>query len=148
MNNKEYLLNEAQRLYIYDLYSIEEIADKLDLSTKTICRWKEKHDWENKKQKFLKSKQSFHEELFEFARKLMKDIMSDIDAGEKVDSGRMFAFCKILPMFVKVKDYEDIVAKRDKKEAPSGLTADIIAKIEEDILGIPRKIETEDETDN
>ena len=148
MNNKEYLLNEAQRLYIYDLYSIEEIADKLDLSTKTICRWKEKHDWENKKQKFLKSMQSFHEELFEFARKLMKDIMSDIDAGEKVDSGRMFAFCKILPMFVKVKDYEDIVAKRDKKEAPSGLTADIIAKIEEDILGIPRKIEIKDETDN
>ena len=102
--------------------------------------------WE--KQKFLKSKQSFHEELFEFARKLMKDIMSDIDAGEKVDSGRMFALCKILPMFVKVKDYEDIVAKRDKKEAPSGLTADIIAKIEEDILGIPRNIEIKDESDN
>ena len=51
-------------------------------------------------------------------------------------------------MFVKVKDYEDVVAKRDKKQEPSGLTADVIAKIEEDILGIPRKIETEDETDS
>ena len=29
-----------------------------------------------------------------------------------------------------------------------GLTKEVIAQIEEDILGIPRKIETEDETDN
>ena len=139
MNSKDYLLNEAQRLYIYDLYAVEEIAAKLGLSTKTISRWKDKYDWEYKKQKFLKSKQSFHEELYEFARKLMKDIMSDIDAGEKVDIGRMNTFCRILPMFVKVKDYEDVVSKREKKETPQGLTPDFIAQIEEEILGIPRK---------
>ena len=66
----------------------------------------------------------------------MKDISSDIDSGEKVDASRMYTFCKILPLFAKVKDYEDVVAKKDKKESQNGLSADIVAKIEEEILGI------------
>lgn len=136
MNNKEYLLNEAERLYIFDCNSVEEIASKLSLSSRTICRWKEKYDWGRKKQSYIKSKQCFHEELYEFAHKLMKDITSDMDSGEKVDPGRMYAFCKIIPMFAKVKDYEDVVAKKDKKEQPRGLTPELVARIEEEVLGI------------
>ena len=40
-------------------------------------------------------------------------------------------------MFVKAKDYEDIVAKKEIPQAkPRGLTDDIVAEIEENILGI------------
>ena len=41
LSNKRYLLNEAERLYIYELNSIEEIARKVNISTKTVSRWKE-----------------------------------------------------------------------------------------------------------
>ena len=51
-------------------------------------------------------------------------------------------------MFVKVKDYEDVAAKKADAFKPKGLTKEVIAQIEEEILGIPRKIEKEDETDN
>ena len=117
MSNKAFLMSEAERLYVYEFNTIEEIASKLRLSTKTISRWKVKEDWEYKQKTFLKSKQSFHEELYELARNLLKKIKEDICAGEKVDPGRLYAFSKLIPMFSKVKDYEDIVAKRDKKEA-------------------------------
>lgn len=136
MNSKEYLLNEAERLYVYNYNSIDEIAMKLNLSTKTISRWKEKHNWEMKKKSYLKSKQCFHEELYEFARKLMKDITSDMEAGEKIDPGRMYAFCRVIPMFTKVKDYEDGVVKKEKPVIPKGLSADTVRKIEEEVLGI------------
>ncbi len=136
MNNKEYLANEAERLYVISCNTADEIASKLNISTKTVCRWKEKFDWERKKLSYTRSKQCFHEELYEFARKLMKDITADMDAGEKVDPGRMYAFCKVIPMFTKVKDYEDIVSKKEKKETPRGLTPELIARIEEEVLGI------------
>lgn len=136
MNSKKQYFDEAERLYVLDYCSLEEIANRLKLNRKTVMAWKEQGDWNNKRKKFLLSKRSFHEELYEFARKLMKDITSDIDAGEKVDPGRMYAFCKIIPMFTKVKDYEDIVAKKEQKETRKGLTPELIAQIEEEVLGI------------
>ena len=148
MNSKIYLTNEAERLYVLEANTSDEICSKLGITAKTFRNWKEKYDWENKKKEFLKSKLTFHNELYEFARKLMKGIVEDMDAGEKVDTGRIYAFCRILPMFGKVKDYEDIASKAKEKFNPKGLTKEVIAQIEEDILGIPRKIETEDETDN
>lgn len=136
MNSKEYLANEAERLYVYDYNSVDEISTKMNVSQKTVCRWKEKFDWEHKRKSFLKSKQSFHQELYEFARKLMKDISADMDSGEKIDPGRMYAFCRIIPMFTKVKDYEDVVAKKADNDKPKGLTPELIAQIEEEVLGI------------
>ncbi len=148
MNNKEYLANEAERLYVISCNTVDEIASKLNISTKTVCRWKDKFDWGQKKLSYTRSKQCFHEELYEFARKLMKDIIADIDAGEKVDPGRMYAFCKVIPMFVKVKDYEDVVSKKEKKQPTSrGLTPDIVARIEEEVLGITPNVDYEEETE-
>lgn len=142
MNSKQHLFNEAERQYLYEFKMLDEISANLHIHRNTLVKWKNKGDWDKKRKDFLKSKQSFHQELYEFARKLMKDIVSDIDAGEKIDPGRMYAFCKIIPMFTKVKDYEDIVAKKDKQDKPKGLTPDIIAQIEEQVLGIPRNKDT------
>lgn len=147
MNNKEYLANEAERLYVIDCNTVDEIASKLNISTKTVCRWKDKFDWAKKKLNYSRSKQCFHEELYEFARKLMKDISADIDAGEKIDPGRMYAFCRVIPMFVKVKDYEDVVSKKEKKNTPRGLTPELVARIEEEVLGITPNVDYEEETE-
>ena len=136
MNSKKYLLNEAERLFIYKYMTVDEIADRLNLNRNTVFAWKNKNDWEKKRKDFLKSKQAFHEELYVFARKLMENISTDIDNGEKIDPGRMYAFCRILPMFTKVKDYEEGIFKSNKKDTPKGLTPDVIAQIEEQVLGI------------
>ena len=136
MNSKKQYFEEAERLFVINNMTLEEIARQLNLNRKTVMSWKEQGDWGNKRKKYLQSKQSFHEEMYEFARKLLKDISEDIDAGEKVDTGRMYAFCRILPMFIKVKDYEDVISR--KQETPKGLTPDIIAQIEEEVLGITR----------
>lgn len=135
MNSKKHLFADAEELYINELCTVDEIASKLNLNFKTILKWRDEGDWEKKRQDYCKSKQSFHEELYEFARKLMKDISIDIENGEKVDPGRMYAFCKVIPMFVKVKDYEDIRAKKEQSDTPKDLSPKTIQRIEE-ILGI------------
>lgn len=136
MNSKKYLFNEAERQYIYKFLTIEELANRLNLSPRTVMNWKEQGDWDKKRKEFLKSKQSFHEDMYIFARKLMNDIMADMDSGEKIDPGRMYAFCRIIPMFTKVKSYEDIVYKPEVKEKQKGLSAELIAQIEQEVLGI------------
>ena len=136
MTNKQYLIGEAENLFVYKLKTVETIANELNLSRKTVMNWKEKGDWDNKRKFYIKSKIAFHEELFEFARKIMKDITEDMEKGNKIDAGRMYAFCKLVPMFTKVKDYEDIVAKKEEKATPRGLTPELIAQIEEEVLGI------------
>ena len=136
MTNKQYLIGEAENLFVYKLKTVETIANELNLSRKTVMNWKEKGDWDNKRKLYIKSKNAFHEELFEFARKIMKDITEDMEKGNKIDAGRMYAFCKLVPMFTKVKDYEDIVAKKEEKATPRGLTPELIAQIEEEVLGI------------
>ena len=139
MTNKQYLIGEAENLFVYKLKTVETIANELNLSRKTVMNWKEKGDWDNKRKLYIKSKIAFHEELFEFARKIMKDITEDMEKGNKIDAGRMYAFCKLVPMFTKVKDYEDMVAKKEEKATPRGLTPELIAQIEEEVLGITHK---------
>ena len=136
MNKKKYLYSEAERLYINELMTVEELARRLNVNRKTIMDWKEKGDWEKQRKDFLRAKQSFHCEMYEFARKLLKSIKEDFESGEKVDTGRLYAFNKIIPMFTKVKDYEDIISKKDKPAKPKGLTPELISQIEEEILGI------------
>ena len=135
MNTKRQYYDEAERLFVIEHVGLEEIGVRLKLARKTLMRWKEAGDWDSKRKQYLRSRQTFHEELYEFAKKLMKGISEDMDSGEKVDTGRMYAFCRILPMIGKVKDYEDVVAKK-KDDAPKGLTPELIAQIEEEVLGI------------
>ena len=110
--------------------------------------WKEQFDWDTRRRQYTQSKIAFHEELYEFARKVMKDITIDMESGEKVDPGRFYAFCRLLPMFGKVKSYEDVIAMSKAKPVKKGLTAEMVARIEEEILGIPQNNnENNDETE-
>ena len=136
MNSKRHLINEAERLFVEEYMTIEEIADKLHTCIRTISNWKNECSWDKKRKAFLNSKQSFHGELFEFARKLMKGISEDLDAGEKIDTGRMYAFCRLIPLFTKVKTYEEDVSHKEVDKTYKGLTPDLIAQIEEEVLGI------------
>jgi len=136
LSKKEFLFSEAERFYVIEHMTIDEIASRLQLNFKTILAWKAEGNWEEKRLQLIKSKRLFHEELYEFARKLMQSIKEDIQNGEKVDPGRMYAFTRMLPLITKIKEYEDIAAKKEQKQESKGLSEDVIKLIEEQVLGI------------
>ena len=145
-SKKETLLTEAERLFIYEYLPAEAVARRLNLNRKTVNNWRSEYDWDKKRTSFLKSKTSFHEELFEFARKIMREISADIDAGEKIDAARLNALCRFVPLFGTSKKYEDTIAQKEKTDIKRGLTPDIIAQIEEEVLGIkPQTLDIENE---
>ena len=138
MTKKDTHYSDAERMYIIEQMTLEEIASKTGSNERTIRRWKEEGDWDSKKDRFLDSKQLFHEELYEFARELMNRIKEDLVNGEKVDTGRMYAFIRMLPSIIKVKEYEDVIDKKQIEEGKKGLSPEVIREIEEKILGLRR----------
>ena len=130
------LLETAQRMFVVEQMTIEEIAVKLEVNEKTIRRWKQRYDWDYKKNNYINSKTMFHEELYNFARKLMTSIESDIDSNERVDPGRMFAFTKMLPLITKIKEYEESVSKKQRDSENKGITPNFEKIIDTKILAM------------
>ena len=137
MAKKEVLLENAQRLYVIEQMTIDEVAQKVDVNERTIRRWKTEHNWDLRREQYVKTKQMFHEELYNFARKLMVSIEYDMDNNEKVDPGRMFAFTKMLPLITKIKEYEDDVSKKGTEDTGlKELSPEFMKAINEAFLGI------------
>ena len=118
MTKKSLYAPQAERLYAIEQCTIAEIAARLKINEKTIRTWKDEGGWETKRLQFLSSKQSFHEELFEFSRALMKSIKEDIEAKKDVDPGRMYAFTRLVGQINKVKEYEDQAVKPKENISP------------------------------
>ncbi|GAB4327321.1 MAG: hypothetical protein Kow0037_00780 [Calditrichia bacterium] len=139
MAKKQLYFNDAERLYVVEQLTLAEIASRIPVAERTLRLWKEEGDWGRKRLQYLQGKKAFHEELYQFARKLMKSIQEDLEAGKKVDPGRMYAFTRMLPLITKIKDYEDqlLQPENDKDNLPAkGLTDDILQIIEKEVLGI------------
>lgn len=134
MAKKHLYFNEAERLYVVEQCTIAEIASRLKLGEKTVRLWKDEGDWERKRAQFLKEKQSLAEELFLFARKLARSIMDDWERGEKVDTGRLYALTRILPIILKTRDFE-ISLQEGKKDEVN--VEEVIKKALAEALGEP-----------
>jgi len=116
MAKKALYFTEAERLYVIEQCTLSEIASRLRIAERTVRNWKEEGDWERKRLQYLQSRQSFHEELYEFTRQLMKSIKDDMDAGKEVSTGKMYTFARLLPLISKVKEYEDQTSEGKQDE--------------------------------
>lgn len=136
---KQLLAESAAKLYIEKLMTLDNIAQRLNVNERTLRRWKAADKWDEKRSEYLKSNTTFHEDLYNFGRDLLKSIKTDMDNGEKVEPARMYAVTKIISMLKNVKNYEDkrthekFMPKTAKQE---GLSEEVIREIEEKILGI------------
>lgn len=136
MNKKDLYFSDAENLYVSELLTISEIASRLSLGEKTVRTWRDLGGWESKRKKYLKSKTSFHKELYDFSRELMKSLREDLKSGEKTDPSRFYTFVRLLPMIVKVKEYEDIIEPKTQKAEAKGLSDEVVKMIEKQIFGI------------
>ena len=136
MNDK--LKEQAKTLFIKGHMTQEELARKLNISERTIRRWKQAEGWKQLRDDFRQNSISFHQELYLFAKKLILSIRRDIEKGIKIDTGRLFAISKLLPLIKLVKEYEDSVAKSKAANAVknTNISSKTIKQIQGDILGL------------
>ena len=136
---KQILADSAANLYIEKFMTLENIAKQLDVSERTLSRWKAEGNWDEKRFKHIQSKTTFHEDLWDFGKTLLESIKVDMENGEKIEPSRMYTLTKIMNMLKNVKNYENKVTAENcetEKSKFGGLSADIVREIEEKILGI------------
>ena len=139
-NMKKHILAEtAAKLYTENFMTLESIAKQLNVNERTLRRWKSADNWENKRIEYLKSKTTFHEDLYNFGRTLLETIKADISNGERVEPSRLHAVTKIMTLLKNVKTYEDkVLNDKYSHEKPNNreISPETIREIEEKILGI------------
>ncbi len=136
MNDK--LKEQAKILFIKGYMTQEELARKLNISERTIRRWKQAEGWKQLRDDFRQNSISFHQELYLFAKKLILSIRKYIEKGIKIDTGRLFVISKLLPLIKLVKEYEDSVAKSKAANAVknTNISSKTIKQIQGEILGL------------
>ena len=139
-NMKKHVLAEtATKLYTEKFMTLESIAKQLNVNERTLRRWKSADNWENKRIEYLKSKTTFHEDLYNFGRTLLETIKADISNGERVEPSRLHAVTKIMTLLKNVKTYEDkVLNDKYSHETHNNreISPETIRDIEEKILGI------------
>ena len=136
---KQILAESAANLYIEKFMTLENIAKQLNVSERTLSRWKAEGNWEEKRFKHIQAKTTFHEDLCDFGKTLLESIKADMENGEKIEPSRTYTLTKIMKKKKNVKTYDDkVTAENCETEKPKfvGLSADIVREIEEKILGI------------
>lgn len=128
-------LSQAERMYIYDKKSLNEIGIELGLSRRILFYWKKEYNWDKKRFYFYKTKEKFSKELLDFARKMMKKISADIDNNQQTPQSEMYSLMNILKNIPQVKEYESSM-KTGIPKTQKSLSPEFIKQIQRDILGI------------
>jgi uncharacterized protein YjcR len=128
---------DAERCYVSENMSFEEIASRFSLSEKTVRLWADKGNWRDRKKSFMSQRESLEEKLRTFVDKLMDTILDDWNNGRQVDPGRMYAFNNLIGKLEKVQKYEANAAKPEddstKKADPEALAERV-----REVLGLNR----------
>lgn len=127
---------QAEKMYIYDKTTLEEIGTKLNISRRTLFYWKKKYEWDRKRFETERNQENFSNELFEFARKLMQKISKDIDNKRQTPQSEIYSLMKILKNIPQVKQYENSNQKSKQPKPTGQLTPEIIEQIEREVLGM------------
>lgn len=135
--NKLHLLHEAEKLYCVENLSSEMIAEKLNISRRTIFNWKKKHNWDNHIVRIKDFSKQFAGDIYNVGVKLLTKLNDDIDNNRILNKHEICA----LENIIKIINNEEKEQKKNldnssfKKKSARFLTPDIIEEINREILG-------------
>ena len=134
--NKLHLLHEAEKLYSVENLSPEMIAEKLNISRRTIFNWKKKYKWDNHIVRIKNFSNQFAGDIYNVGTKLLAKLNDDIDNNRILNKHEICALENIIKIINKkekgqTKNFDNF---SPKKKSVKFLTPDVIEKINKEIL--------------
>ena len=135
--NKLHLLHEAEKLYSVENLTPEMIAEKLNISRRTVFNWKKKYKWDNHIIKTKAFSNQFADDIYNIGTKLLTKLNDDIDNNRIWNKHEICALENIIKFINReekeqTKNLDNIFPK---KKSAKFLTPDVIKKINSEILG-------------
>lgn len=134
--NKLHLLHDAEKLYCVENLSPEMIAEKLNISRRTVFNWKKKYKWDNNIVKTKDFSKQFAGDIYNIGTKLLAKLNDDIDNNRILNKHEICALENIVKIINKeekgrTKNLDNI---SHKKKFVKFLTPDVIKEINSEIL--------------
>ena len=134
--NKLHLLKKAENLYCIENFTPDMIAEKLNISRRTVFNWKKKYKWENSNRIKDFSKQ-FTGEIYSLGVKLLKKINEDLDNNRILNKHSICALEEIIKIITKHEKEQSTtsISFNNNKKFNEDFTPNFINQIQKDILG-------------
>lgn len=135
--NKLHLLHEAEKLYCVKILTPEMIAEKLNISRRTIFNWKKKYKWDNHIVRIKDFSNQFIGDIYNVGAKLLIKLNDDIDNNRVLNKHEICALENIIKIINKqekeqTKNLDNI---SHKKKPAKFLSPEVIEEINREILG-------------
>lgn len=99
--NKLHLLHEAEKLYSVENLTPDIIAEKLNVSRRTIFNWKKKYQWDNHIVKIKDFSNQFADDIYNVGTKLLTKLNDDIDNNRVLNKHSICALENIIKIINK-----------------------------------------------
>lgn len=99
--NKLHLLHEAEKLYNVENLTPDIIAEKLNVSRRTIFNWKKKYQWDNHIVKIKDFSNQFADDIYNVGTKLLTKLNDDIDNNRVLNKHSICALENIIKIINK-----------------------------------------------
>ena len=135
--NKLHLLHDAEKLYCVENLSPEIIAEKLNISRRTIFNWKKKHNWDKPIVRIKDFSKQFAGGIYNVGVKLLTKLNDDIDNNRILNKHEICALENIIKIINKEEkgQTKNLDNFSFKKKSAKFLTPDVIEEINSKILG-------------
>ena len=135
--NKLHLLHEAEKLYSVENLSPEMIAEKLNISRRTVFNWKKKYKWDKPIVRIKDFSKQFADDIYNVGVKLLTKLNDDIDNNRILNKHEICTLENIIKIIN--KEERGQTKKSDnifpKKKPAKFLSPNIIEEINREILG-------------
>lgn len=129
--NKLHLLHEAKKLYSIENLTPDMIAEKLNISRRTIFNWKKQYKWNNHIVKIKDFSNQFATEIYSVGAKILAKLNDDIDNKRLLNKHEICALENIIKIINK-KEKEQTNTKVKITNNTKLLTKERIEKIREE----------------
>lgn len=135
--NKLHLLHEAEKLYCVENLSPEMIAEKLNISRRTIFNWKKKHNWDNHIVRIKDFSKQFAGDIYNVGTKLLAKLNNDIENHRNFNKHEICALENIIKIINKEekRQTKNLDNFSPKRKSARFLTSGVIEEINSEILG-------------
>lgn len=135
--NKLHLLHKAEKLYSVENLTPEMIAEKLNVSRRTIFNWKKKYKWDNHIVKTKDFSNQFADDIYNVGTKLFTKLNDDIDNNRILNKHEICALENVIKIINKEekRQTKNLDNFSPKKKSARFLIPDVIEEINSEILG-------------
>lgn len=135
--NKLHLLHNAEKLYCVENLTPEMIAEKLNISRRTVFNWKKKYKWDKPIVRIKDFSKQFADDICNVGVKLLTKLNDDIDNNRILNKHEICALENVIKIINKEekRQTKNLDNFSPKRKSARFLTPGVIEEINREILG-------------